>query len=227
MEEEDEKEKRFQLREQRQLLGRELAGVNLELQRVRAGVRGDQQGSTAGPQGPWAVDLQHGQGDAEAASNSSWDLVGHREDGSPPSVPAVLQVPAAPRLSGGASREALTLSWALDLALQGKMAQAADCLSQRLKSLEMIAGGASWAVSQRVEVVPPERGRLSSRAEAQEAAREEKQESKTRQMTKGKEKGKTDTGAGAWRPSGKGDQKGKDRGKGKKGSEKEESKRSS
>ena len=133
----------------------------------------------------------------------------------------------APRLSGGASREALTLSWALDLALQGKMAQAADCLSQRLKSLEMIAGGASWAVSQRVEVVPPERGRLSSRAEAQEAAREEKQESKTRQMTKGKEKGKTDTGAGAWRPSGKGDQKGKDRGKGKKGSEKEESKRSS
>ena len=97
VEEEDEKEKRFQLREQRQLLGRELAGVNLELQRVRAGVRGDQQGSTAGPQGPWAVDLQHGQGDAEAASNSSWDLVGHREDGSPPSVPAVLQVPAGPQ----------------------------------------------------------------------------------------------------------------------------------
>ena len=145
----------------------------------------------------------------------------------PPIALQYYRAQLGPRLSGGASREALTLCWALDMALQGKMAQVADCLSQRLKSLEMMAGGASWMVSQRVEIVPPERGRLSSRAEAQAAAKEEKLEIKTRQMTKGKEKGKTDPGAGPWRPSGKGDQKGKERGKGKKGNEKEEGKRNS
>lgn len=146
----------------------------------------------------------------------------------PPIALQYYRAQLGPRLSGGASREALTLCWALDMALQGKIAQVADCLSQRLKSLEMMAGGASWMVSQRVEIVPPERGRLSSRAEAQAAAKEEKLESKTRQMvSKGKEKGKTDPGAGPWRPSGKGDQKGKERGKGKKGNEKEEGKRNS
>jgi hypothetical protein len=145
----------------------------------------------------------------------------------PPIALQYYRAQLGPRLSGGASREALTLCWALDMALQGKMAQVADCLSQRLKSLEMMAGGASWMVSQRGEIVPPERGRLSSRAEAQAAAKEEKLEIKTRQMTKGKEKGKTDPGAGPWRPSGKGDQKGKERGKGKKGNEKEEGKRNS
>jgi hypothetical protein len=131
------------------------------------------------------------------------------------------------RLSGGAAREALTLSWALDLALQGKMAQTADCLSQRLKSLELVAGGATWSVAQRVEVVPMERARLSSRAEAQAAAKEDKEELKTRQMSKGKDKGKGDFSPGLWRAGSKGDQKGKERGKGKKGGEKEENKRNS
>jgi hypothetical protein len=133
----------------------------------------------------------------------------------------------ASRLTGGAAREALTLSWALDLALQGKVANLADCLSQRLKSIEMSAGGTSWMVAQRVEVVPPEKGHLSSRAEAQAAAKENKDELKARNLGKGKEKGKSDSAYPAWRPGGKGEQKGKDKGKNKKGSDKEEGKRGS
>ena len=118
------------------------------------------------------------------------------------------------------AREALTLSWALHLALHGKMAQTADCLSQRLKSLELVAGGASWSVSQRVEIVPRERRRLSSRAEAQAAAKEDTEEQKTRLMSKGKEKGKGEVASSTWRMEGKSEQKGKDQGKGKKGADK-------
>eukprot|EP00435_Cladocopium_sp_Y103_P011837 s1936_g3.t1 len=49
----------------------------------------------------------------------------------------------APLLSGGASREALTLCWGLDLALQGRIANTVDCLAQRLKSLQEAGGSAS------------------------------------------------------------------------------------
>ena len=107
------------------------------------------------------------------------------------------------------------------------MAHAADCVAQRLKSLEMTASGSNWAVSQRVEVVPPEKGQLSSRAEAQAAAKENKEEMKSRNLAKGKDKGKGEYSQGYWRSSGKGDQKGKEKSKGKKGGDKEENKRSS
>ena len=90
------------------------------------------------------------------------------------------------------------------------MAHAADCVAQRLKSLEMTASGSNWAVSQRVEVVPPEKGQLSSRAEAQAAAKENKEEMKSRNLAKGKDKGKGEYSQGYWRSSGKGDQKGKE-----------------
>lgn len=93
------------------------------------------------------------------------------------------------RFHGGAAREALTLPWAMDLILQGKIAQTADCMTQRLKCLEMTSAGSSWMVSQRVEVVPPERGQLSSRAEAQAAAKENKEELKAWGLGKGKRKG--------------------------------------
>ena len=145
----------------------------------------------------------------------------------PPIALQYYRTQLANRLSGGAAREALTLSWAIDLALQGKMAQATDTLSQRLKSLELVASGASWSVAQRVEVVPMERGRLSSRAEAQAAAKEDKEELKTRQMAKGKDKGKGEYSNPSWRVGGKSEPKGKDRGKGKKGGDKDEGKRNS
>ena len=110
----------------------------------------------------------------------------------------------------------------------GEVANTVDCLAQRLKSLQLTANGGSWRVSQRVEVVPPERGQLTSRAETQAAAKEDKEEQKTRALAKGKEKGKSESsGAGApWRYGQKGETKGRDKGKGKR-SEKEEGKKSS
>ena len=73
------------------------------------------------------------------------------------------------RVTGGQSREALTLSWCLDLLMQGRIAEASDGLMQRLKAIEMSAQGASWSISQRIELVPAEKPIISSRAETREA----------------------------------------------------------
>eukprot|EP00438_Fugacium_kawagutii_P001216 Skav223412 [mRNA] locus=scaffold350:144601:146855:- [translate_table: standard] len=130
------------------------------------------------------------------------------------------------KLSGGAARECLTLSWGLDLLLAGKVASCADALSQRIKSLELAANGSSWQVAQRIEVVPPERGQLSSRTEANVAAKENQEELKARLLDRGgKGKGRGDGAYPSWKGGGKTKSEDKGgRGKGKKG-EKEEQKK--
>ena len=133
----------------------------------------------------------------------------------------------APRLQGAPSREALTLCFATGLILQGRVAESADCLVQRLKSIELVSQGAAWQIAQRLEVLPPERPVLSTRSEAKEAIREQKEESKTKSeasQTRGKGEGWKTT---SWTESG-GDanRKGKDsKGRGKKGKQKEEAKK--
>lgn len=133
----------------------------------------------------------------------------------------------APQLSGGQAREALTLSWCLDLLLQGRVASAADALrlGQRLKSIELAATGASWGVAQKVEICPQEKAILSTRSETLDASRENREEMKTMQLAKGKSKGKGE-GSGSWYKGGsKGDVKGRDaKGKSKR-TEKEEGKK--
>lgn len=129
------------------------------------------------------------------------------------------------RMSGGMARESLTCCWTLDLLLQGRIAAAADTLAQRVKSLDMTTNGSSWTVAQRIETVPPPKGQLSSRSEAQAAAKESREEERTRMLAKGKDKGRGDGGFGSWKGGNKGE--GKDRGgKGKtKKGEKEEAKK--
>eukprot|EP00438_Fugacium_kawagutii_P007570 Skav230247 [mRNA] locus=scaffold1266:12488:17642:+ [translate_table: standard] len=128
------------------------------------------------------------------------------------------------RMSGGAAREALTLSWCLDLLLQGRLPECADTLCQRLKALELISAGTAWSVAQRVEVVPQERGQLSSRAETQVALKESHLDNKTKTQAKGKEKGnRYENSYSAWKGNTKGDSKDRGKGKSKKG-EKEEGK---
>eukprot|EP00438_Fugacium_kawagutii_P018925 Skav209942 [mRNA] locus=scaffold102:393196:398480:+ [translate_table: standard] len=127
------------------------------------------------------------------------------------------------KLAGGALREGLTICWSLDLLLRGRISEAADSLSQRLKALEMIGSGASWGVAQRVELTPPEKGLLSTRAETNLAAKENLAEAKVRQQAKGKERPKGESGGGTpWKGYQKGD--GKNKGKSKKG-DKEEGKK--
>ena len=126
------------------------------------------------------------------------------------------------RLSGGIAREALTFSWVLDMGLRGRIAEAMDCAAQ-MKSIQLSAQGANWSVAQRVELVPPEQGLLSSRAEAQAAAKESRDEQKMRAGLREKEnKGKGDYASSSWRDGQqKGKGKGKDKGKNKKGGGKE------
>ena len=128
----------------------------------------------------------------------------------------------APRLQGGPGREGLTLCWAIDLALQGRMAECVDALVQRLKSVEMVSQGSAWQIAQRLEVLPPERPLLSSRGEAKEAIREQKEDQKTRsEASKGK--GKSDNWQ--WRDYGS-EGKGKEaKGKGKRGKDKSDQKK--
>ena len=131
------------------------------------------------------------------------------------------------RVSGGQAREALTLSWCLDLLIQARAAEAADGLMQRLKSLEMASQGAAWSVAQRVELIPAEKPIISSRAEAREAIKENKEESRTRaDASKGKHKG--EAWSTSWRDSSWQTDKGKGKevkGKGKKGKEKDQGKK--
>eukprot|EP00438_Fugacium_kawagutii_P032540 Skav202158 [mRNA] locus=scaffold970:241073:241564:- [translate_table: standard] len=129
------------------------------------------------------------------------------------------------KLAGGAMREALNISWAVDLLLRGRVAEATDTLLQRVKALELIGAGASWGVAQRVELVPPEKGQLSTRAETQQAVKEQQAEAKVRTQTKGKEKGRFEGGQyGSWKGQSKGEGKNKDKGKGKR-NEREEGKK--
>ena len=141
---------------------------------------------------------------------------------------AILPQPSGPPPFRGGQPRSSDLVLELRPGASGEVANTVDCLAQRLKSLQLTANGGSWRVSQRVEVVPPERGQLTSRAETQAAAKEDKEEQKTRALAKGKEKGKSESsGAGApWRYGQKGETKGRDKGKGKR-SEKEEGKKSS
>ena len=131
------------------------------------------------------------------------------------------------RVTGGQSREALTLSWCLDLLMQGRVAEASDGLMQRLKAIEMSAQGASWSISQRIELVPAEKPIISSRAETREAIKESKEENRTRaEASKGKAKGDWSSGwrEAPWQQQEKGKYK-EGKGKGKKGKEKEQGKK--
>ena len=106
------------------------------------------------------------------------------------------------RKAGGAqSRELMTLCSALDHLQRGRAAQAADVLTQRVKSCEIVLGGSHWSIAQRLEVPTQENVMVAQRVEVANAQRESYQESKTRYLASG--------------PAGrKGDEKGKLKGKG-------------
>ena len=92
--------------------------------------------------------------------------------------------------------------------MQGRAAEAADTVLQRLKSLEMIAGGTSCPTAQKVELPPPPEPSIGSRQELQLARREARLDQEVKgggaHQDKGKTKGKE-----------KGRDKGKEKGKGK------------
>lgn len=82
------------------------------------------------------------------------------------------------RISGAMGRELLTHCSVIDSLLEGRVAQALDICLQRIKGLELQAGGTSFQVSQRLEVLPSEVGMLPSRQELAIIQRERTQEAR-------------------------------------------------
>eukprot|EP00435_Cladocopium_sp_Y103_P014625 s2655_g3.t1 len=69
-------------------------------------------------------------------------------------------------------REAVHVSYCLDLGLTGRIPQLLDVLAQRLKALEGQAAGKHWSVTAQFEVVPEEQGSVATQQEIEAAARE-------------------------------------------------------
>eukprot|EP00435_Cladocopium_sp_Y103_P008483 s3739_g2.t1 len=119
--------------------------------------------------------------------------------GVPPLLSLYNRVYMQGKLSGGMQREFLTLCHCGDLLLRGCVAQSLDTIVQRLKSLELVGQGTSWAMAQKLELVPPQEAGISTRQEHQLAKREVKLDmavkgsSSASATEKGKGKGKTKT----------------------------------
>ena len=112
-------------------------------------------------------------------------------------------------------REAVHVSYCLDLGLQGKIPQLLDTLAQRLKALEGQTMGKHWSVTCQYELVPEEQGSVATAQETQEAAREAREASKLRSIA-GRPYGSAQERGDEWRretpAKGKG-QKGQAKGK--------------
>ena len=139
-------------------------------------------------------------------SGSGWEAEGQNQV--PPLLSLYNRVYMAQKLSGGVAREFATLSFVGDLVLQGRVAEAMDCVLQRLKSLEMTSSGTPWSTSQKIELVPPTNAEISSRQEKQVARKEARLDQEASGAPQSSDKGKG-------RGKEKGKEKGKERNKGK------------
>lgn len=80
------------------------------------------------------------------------------------------------KLSGGALREVMTLASMLDLMMMGRVSEAADLGMQRLKSIERVSQGSTWASTEKLELIGTLAPQISTRAEMSVAAKELKLE---------------------------------------------------
>ena len=129
------------------------------------------------------------------------------------------------KATGPVLREVLNLCTALVHIIKGNPARAADVISQRLKSLELILSGSHWSVAQRLECTGPDNPSISSRSEIKSAQKETYEDVRMRQLAahpgprkeenpKGKgHKGKTKDDKGGGKGKGQGEQREKKDGK--------------
>ena len=106
-----------------------------------------------------------------------WD-VDRRE--LPPLFLQNFRTPLGPRMSPAMRREALHLSFALDLGLQGRIPELMDVIGQRLKALEAQTAGRHWSVTVQFEVVPEEQGSVATALETEAAMKEAREAGKLR-----------------------------------------------
>lgn len=86
----------------------------------------------------------------------------------------------AARMQPAMRREAVHVSYCLDLGLQGKVPQLLDVLAQRLKALEGQTNGKHWSVTAQYELVPEEQGSVATAQETEAAAREAREANRLR-----------------------------------------------
>ena len=92
-------------------------------------------------------------------------------------------------------RELRTLVHTLDLLIQGKVAEAMDVISQRVKALERAQVDGHWDAAQWLELIPTGAVQLVPRQESRYAMREAEEESKLRARRPPREKKGEDGGA--------------------------------
>ena len=107
-------------------------------------------------------------GDGPSSSGRQW----------PPQLVRYYRQVLSRRISGAMARELLTHCSIIDSLLEGKVPQALDICLQRIKGLELQAGGTNFQTSQRLEVLPSEVGILPSRQELAIIQKERSQEAK-------------------------------------------------
>ena len=127
--------------QQRKLLGRGLTRDEYGEKRVGAGLRRLTQSEDHCKEGAGSIVFHYYKGDLKQLLTSAGTVWEQEKTQVPPLALQFYGSQLAGRLTGGAAREALTLLWSMDLVLQGKIAQAEDCMAQRLKSLEMTSSG--------------------------------------------------------------------------------------
>ena len=126
----------------------------------------------------------------------------------------------APKLSAPLSQKSLNLSAAADALLGGQPALCLDIIMQRLKSVEAVQNGQTWASAQKLELTPPEGSQLAGLEESKSAHRELREELKNKQA-KSDYKGGKSKNEDAERGKGKKDKgKAKDKSKGEREKEK-------
>ena len=123
------------------------------------------EGCQALPRSTLCRSSRRGFGGPGQSRGGVWDLQGSL----PPLFCRYYRHQLAHRMSPAMSREAHTLSYALDLMLRGRSSEMMDFLAQRLKSLEMMAGGVHFTVSQQQELLTRDTASMSSVQEFQEA----------------------------------------------------------
>ena len=90
----------------------------------------------------------------------------------PPLFLQYFQGQLSPKMQPAMRREAVHVSYCLDLGLTGRIPELLDVLSQRLKALEGMASGKHWSVMSQFELVPEEQGAVATQQETEAAARE-------------------------------------------------------
>ena len=126
------------------------------------------------------------------------------------------------RLSPPLARESLNICAATDALLGGQVALGLDILVQRLKSIEALGGGQSWAAAQKLELAPQEGSQLAALEESETANKELREELKNRQASqktwqkgeKGGSKGKHEEAKGKSKREKGGKEKGRGKGEG-------------